>query len=431
MKKALAGGIASLFLLSTILSACGGGNKGNESAATDSASTNGSTEKSTVKIIGFNKEEVRKTYLDLLRQHFPNYDIQYQFVDNKQFTNVVTTYLASGGGPDILEGADARWIAAGYLEDLTSQPFVSRYYDTGIKPLTLNGKVYSIPLQSWFEGIWYNKDIFAQNALTPPKSFDEWMELHDKLRAAGVKPQAMGAKSWEPMNKQAMAVALNDFYSKPENKDFDEKFGKGEATLSEAWLPAFKKWEETIVKKNLTPDMLGVEYDQALDEFATGKAAMWESGPWSYDTLIQKNPDLKLGMFPIPGTEEGSGWLVGGPGSAWALNKNGENKAAALEILDFTSTPEAQVALIKDSFGTSFLKGADNSDLPEQYSDSKAAFDDGHVYAPWANWGMLSGADLIMELGKQLQDHLAGGKSIEEVLKNADKKAQEIRDSMK
>jgi len=432
LKKALRV-VASLLLCSAILSACGGNgnNTGSESPAPTSNSASNNTEEATVKIIGFNKEETRKSYLELLRQQFPNYDIQFQFVDNKQFKNVVTTYLASGEGPDIIEGTESSWIAAGYLEDLTNQPFVSRYYDTGIKGFTQNGKVYAIPLQSWFEGIWYNKEIFAQNNLTPPKSFDEWMELHDTLRNAGVKPQAMGAKSWESMMKQSIGVALNDFYSKPEGKDFDGKFGTGEATLSEAWLSAFKKWDETIAKKNLTPDMLGVEYDQALDEFATGKAAMWESGPWAYETLLQKNPNLKLGMFPIPGSAEGSGWLVGGPGSSWSVNKNAKNKDAALKVLDFTSTPEAQAALIKDNFGTSFLEGVDNSGIPEQYADSKAAFDEGHVYVPWGNWGTLAGNDIIMELGKQLQDHLAGVKSIEEVLKNTDKKAEEIRNSMK
>jgi raffinose/stachyose/melibiose transport system substrate-binding protein len=177
--------------------------------------------------------------------------------------------------------------------------------------------------------------------------------------------------------------------------------------------------------------MLGIEYDQAMDEFATGKAAMWESGPWSYEDLMKKNPSLNLGMFPIPGKSEGTGWLIGGPGSSWAVNKASKNKADVMKILEFTSTPEAQAALIKDSFGTSFLKGADSSSLPKQYSDSAEAFNQGHVYVPWANWGVISGDTIITELGKLLQDHLSGAKSIDEVLKGTDKKADELRSNLK
>lgn len=412
-------------MVSVFLSACGGGsNSGNG----DSSST---SKKTTISMIGYGNEVSKKAYFELLNKQFPEYDIQYQYVDSKQFQNIVTTYLAGGEGPDIIEGADSRWIAAGYLEDLTDQPFMEKYYDTGLKPYTQKGRTYAIPLQSWFEGVWYNKEMFEQNNVTVPNSFDEWMDVHDQLRAAGLKPQILHAKSWEPMMKQAIGVALNDFYSKSESKDFDDKFGNGEANLYDSWLPAFKKWSDIVAKGNLDADMLGIEYDQALDEFAMGKAAMWQAGPWAYDTLMEKNPDLKLGMFPIPGSEEGSGWLLGGPGSAWSINKNSKNKEAALKILEFTSTPEAQDALIASNFGTSFLKGYDNSDLPEQYSDSKVAFNEGHVYMPWANWGAIAGDGVVMELGKLLQDHLAGGITIEKVLEEADKKANQLREAIK
>lgn len=410
-------------MVTVVLSACGNNNSQGDSSS--------SSKKTTVSMIGYGNEVSKKAYFELLNKQFPEYDIQYQYVDSKQFQNIVTTYLAGGEGPDIIEGADSRWIASGYLEDLTDQPFMDKYYDTGLKPYTQKGRTYAIPLQSWFEGVWYNKEMFEQNNLSVPNSFDEWMDVHDKLREAGLKPQIMHAKSWEPMMKQSIGVALNDFYSKSESSDFDDKFGNGEATLYDNWLSAFQKWSDTVVKKNLDTDMLGIEYDQALDEFAMGKAAMWQAGPWAYDTLMEKNPDLKLGMFPIPGSEEGSGWLLGGPGSAWSINKNSKNKEAALKILEFTSTPEAQEALIASNFGTSFLKGYDNSDLPEQYEDSKVAFNEGHVYMPWANWGAIAGDGVVMELGKLLQDHLAGGITIEKVLEEADKKANQLRDAIK
>ncbi|OPH49327.1 hypothetical protein BC351_37260 [Paenibacillus ferrarius] len=436
MKKTVSWMALSVLLVSVTLTGCstGSSNQASPTSSSTAASTESGAKKSqkvTIKIAGFNKEEGRKTYLEMLKEKFPNYDIQYQFIDNKQYSNVVTTYLASGEGPDILEGGDAKWAAAGYLEDLTSQPFVSKYYETGLKPFTVGGKVYSIPLQSWFEGIWYNKDLFVKAGIQPPKTFDDWMKAHDALRAAGIKPQAMGAKSWEPMMKQSIGVALNDFYSKPENKNFDEEFGKGSKKLFDNWKDAFTKWDQTVQKKNLTPDMLGIDYDQAQDEFATGKAAMWESGPWAYDGLMKKNPNLNLGMFPIPGSAQGSGWLIGGPGSAWSVNKNSKHKAEVMKILDLTSTNEAQTALIKDNFGTSFLKGADNSGLPKQYADSADAFKEGHVYVPWGNWGVLSGDGVITEIGKLLQDHLSGAKSIDDVLKNVDKKADELRNAIK
>ncbi|WP_219834541.1 ABC transporter substrate-binding protein [Paenibacillus sp. R14(2021)] len=434
MKKKMVWSAASALLIASVaLSGCGSNGNGNSNSNgaanttnTDSGSdTKDSGEKITIRIASINRDDTRKTFLDMVKAKFPNITIDYNFIDNNTFSDVVTTQLISGDGPDIIEGYDVKWVKNGYLLDITGQPFVSKFFDEGLKQTTLDGKIYGIPTTGWFEGVWYNKDIFDKNGITPPKTFDEWLAIHDKLRANGVKPQAMGAQSWEPMMKQSISMALNEFYSKPENKDFDVDVQTGKRKFSE-WKDAFTTWDQMIQKKNITPDMLGITYDQALDEFASGKAAMWESGPWSYDAMMKKNPDLKLGMFPLPGKTSPTGYLVGGPGIPWTINAKSEHTKEAMQILDLMSTPEAQTALMKDYFGPSFLKGLDNPELPAQYDGVKEAFVLGRVYSPWPYWGPFSGNVFITELGKLLQDHLAGSKTIDEVLQAADKKAAEL-----
>jgi raffinose/stachyose/melibiose transport system substrate-binding protein len=170
----------------------------------------------------------------------------------------------------------------------------------------------------------------------------------------------------------------------------------------------------------LTPDMLNISYDQALSEFASGGATMWESGPWAVNDIIHINPGMAedLGMFPIPGLTEGPGWLVGGPGSALAINAKSKHMKQALEVLDLTATPEAQQALIKDTAGSSFLVGV-SADLGDIYADCKAAFQAGNVYAPWVSvWDY--GNAVVEEYGRSLQEVLAGKKTIEQALKDAD-----------
>ncbi len=418
--------LASLLMLSSlVLAGCG---KTDETGSKESASGAGQSEKKVkIRIMGYNKEETRKSYLDYLKEKLPNVDIEFQFVDLKSFENMLRTQLAAGEGPDIFEtsGSGAVYANAGYVEDLTDAPFTGKYNDTGL--MRYQGKVYTIPLQSWFEGIWYNKDIFEKQGLTPPKTWDEWMAIHDKLRQAGIKPQAMGAKSWEPMMKQSMGMLLNEFYAKAENKDFDTAFSEGTKAVSGSWNDAVTKWTETIQKGNLTKDMLGIDYDQAQDEFATGKAAMWESGPWAAEALKQKNPNLNMGMFPIPGLAEGTGWLIGGPGSAFAVNKQSKHKDVVMQILELTATPEAQEALIKDNFGSSFLKGVDVQ-LPPEYADSAEAFKEGHVYAPWITWPFGAIAE---DYGKALQEVLTGAKTVDDALKVLDDKAEQQRKSLK
>ena len=393
----------------------------------DEAQSQSAGEPVEIRLMAYNAEATRATYLTLLKEKFPDIKINFEFVALDNFNNVLNSQLQAGQGPDIIEvGGETRLLAnAGYLMHLTDQSFTGKYAQAGLTPYSVDGKVYATPLQSWYEGIFYNKALFRDNGIEVPKTLDEFIRIHKDLSAKGIKPQTMGAQSWEPMMKQSIGVVNNEFYSDPENKDFDSKFNAGEAKLSEAWLPYVEQWSKVITQGCLTQDMLGLSYDQALDEFATGKAAMWESGPWAVGTIQEKNPEMELGMFPIPGLKEGPGWLVGGPGSAFAVNKKTEHAEEVLKILEFTATEEAQLALIKDNAGSSFLTGVD-VDLGDIYTDCEEAFKAGNVYAPWtASW--IAGNPIVEGYGKSLQEVLAGTKTVKEALADAD----EINDTMR
>ena len=228
--------------------------------------------------------------------------------------------------------------------------------------------------------------------------------------------------------KQSIGIVNNEFYSNPANKNFDVDFNEGKAFLAVSWLEAVTAWSKVIEEGCLTPDMLDIKYEQALAEFASGGAAMWESGPWAVNDIISINPDIEkdLGMFPIPGIKEGAGWLVGGPGSALAINAKSKHIEKALKVLDLTATPEAQEALIKDNAGSSFLVGV-SAGLGDIYKDCEEAFQAGNVYAPWVSvWEF--GNPIVKGYGESLQEVLAGKKTIEQALKDADDICKKMRE---
>lgn len=424
MRKKMVAALLCACMVVTGLAGCGKEEEKKESSAKDDGVVK-------LRMMGYNAESSRATYLKYLDEKLPEIEIEFEFVSQDNFDNVLNSQLQAGEGPDIMElGGQTRLLAnANYLLDLSDQEFISKYADAGIQPYTIDGKVYAAPLQSWYEGIFYNKAIFEENGLSVPKTWDEFIELHKKLEEKGVKAQSMGAQSYEPMMKQSIAFVNNEFYSDETNKDFDDKFNKGEASLAEGWLPAVEEWYKIIEEGCLTEDMLGLSYDQALDEFATGKAAMWQCGPWAVETIKEKNPDLEFGMFPIPGTNaDEPGWLVGGPGSAFAINAKSEHVEEALKVLELTATEEAQQALVKDNAGSSFVEGVE-IDLGEIYADCDEAFKAGHVYAPWtAVW--TNGNAVTEGYGKSLQEVLAGTKTVEDALKDADQINKDLLDTL-
>ncbi len=380
-----------------------------------------------LRMLAYNAMSVRTTYLAFLEDKLPGIKLSYDTVPLDYYGSTLSSELLSGNGPDIIEvGGETRLLAStGRLLDLTDQGFVASFKKEGILPYSVGGKVYAVPLQSWFEGMYYNKDIFDKYGLNPPRNFEEFLSLHKTLKSLGVKAQIMGAQSWEPLMKQSIALVNSEFYASPENAGFDAAFDKGEATLEESWLPAVILWSRMISEGCLTPDMLSYSYEQAMEEFALGKAAMWQSGPWSLNEILRINPNIHLGMFPIPGTREDEGWLVGGPGSALAVNANSKNKQAAISVLAATATIDAQKALLSDSKGLSYVSGVE-TDLGPVLNGCAGAIAKGHVYAPWTTaWSY--GNPVVEAYGKALQEVLAGTKTINQALRDADQVNSSLR----
>lgn len=406
-------------LLSMTLAGCG--NENNAPAANQGEKK----DKVKIRIAYWNKEDSVKTLLDLVKEKLPNIELEYQFIDNKQYQNIIETQLTAGAGPDIISTnpyTASRYAKLGYIKDISE--LADRYNDGGKNVYSVDGKLYAIPGISWFEGMFYNKEIFEKLNLKVPTTFEEELALHETLKQNGIKPQAMGAKSWEPMMKSSMGLVMNNFLSKAENKDFDVQYGEGKTKLDGNWNTALEQWTELIKRGYLTEDMLGVDYDQALDEFATGKAAMWQSGPWAVEAIQTKNPNLKFDMFPFYGSEPGAGWLIGGPGVGFAANSKSKHQEEIMQILDLISTPEGQQAFWSDNKGgSSYLKDVE-FEMPEQFTSVSETLKAGNVYAPWNNWGDTS--NVIEDYGKNFQYVLSGKMTISEALQAIDKKTNEL-----
>ena len=55
---------------------------------------------------------------------------------------------------------------------------------------TVNGHVYGVPLSYLADVIWYNKTMFEQHGWLPPRTWEEFFALCEKIKAAGMAPMA-------------------------------------------------------------------------------------------------------------------------------------------------------------------------------------------------------------------------------------------------
>lgn len=382
-------------------------------------------EKTKVRMTYWNSEDTVQTLLDYLAEEVPDVEIEFQFIDNSNYDTIVDTQLSAGEGPDIICESPAsalKHAKLGYLTELND--LGAKYSDAGTRLYSYDGNVYALPGISWFEGIYYNKEMFEENNISLPKTFDEYIAVCKQFQELGITPLAAGLKSWEPMLKNSMAFVTAEYLSKPEGENFCADYREGKTTLDGTWNPYLEKWSEMITEGIYTQDMTGIDHDQSLDEFATGKAAMFCSGPWDLDTIMSKNPDLQIDMMPFYGTETSAGWLIGGPGCGFAINAASSNQEAAMKVLEAISTVEGQAAFWQDNQGgSSYLEGAE-FDLPEAYNSASEALAAGNVYCPWNEWGDAASAH--ENYGTEMQSYLLGDQDLSQTLSNVDAAVKEL-----
>ncbi len=100
------------------------------------------------------------------------------------------TRLATNDVPDItsqLQGYElASYVEAGYIKDISQEPYLEYIRDTELDTVTVDGGVYGIPMDTQAWGVFYNKKLFEQAGIEKiPETVSELKDCVDKLNAAG------------------------------------------------------------------------------------------------------------------------------------------------------------------------------------------------------------------------------------------------------
>jgi raffinose/stachyose/melibiose transport system substrate-binding protein len=189
--------------------------------------------------------------------------------------------------------------------------------------------------------------LLEANGLEVPTTWDELVAASSALRAAGVVPLAIGAKDdWmliDVFSAMSNAVAPGEQY--------DAMEGRADWT-SDGLVESFEAFS-AIFSDGVAQDGAAgaTTYTDTFDLYADGKAAFFANGSWNQDMFV--NAADRIGAFEaavvqMP-TPAGPAPVIGGIGGLLAVNKDGDQKAAAFKLAQFMSSGEGQQILIDGS----------------------------------------------------------------------------------
>jgi len=238
----------------------------------------------------------------------------------------------------------------GFAADITEQfktgPLAGIWDDAVLGPYTLDGKTRMVPYAADVTNVlWYNKQLFADNGITPPATWEELLATCDALNAKGIIPIASGNKDlWAAGNwlaHQTSRVVGEDAYATVLG-------GTGKFSTPE-WEKAFGYIKDLADHKCVNESANAIDDNAGAQLFFQGKAAMHAIGSWLVSWAIDEAPDLDFDYVNIPPMPDGKGdaGSVIGVATGYIINDKSAKQKEAAEFMALLNSPENVQAFIE------------------------------------------------------------------------------------
>ena len=265
--------------------------------------------------------------LDVLKETNPEIIIEEEASDDASFKVKIKTAIAANEIPDLfytwVPGFTKPFVDSGkilclddYLNDGTRDKLLSG----ALGNVTYDGKVYGLPADIWLGIMFYNTELFKQNGLEIPETFDELLDVIKAFKAKGITPIAFGLKDkWfggqfhNALVIRTMGInsAINAIYKK-------EKF------TSPAFIDSAKRLVDLVDAGAFANGFMGLSYEEVGNSFKQGNVAMCYDGSWMAAPWEEEGSPIKgkfvCKTFPSITTEPKG--IGGGSSGAFVVSAN-------------------------------------------------------------------------------------------------------------
>lgn len=258
---------------------------------------------------------------------------------NEYLSTKLPTAFATNSAPDIYmisAGSFMKYAKAGCMMPL--DPYIDEalkrdFYGPNIATVTHDGAMLGMPIEREPVALFYNKALFEEKAIEPPKHWQDLLVALEALHSDDIAGIYMPIQPNDYQNFifYSFLMQVKGDAVKEEGMQAGTTLPATEALSLWRKLTAFSYKNQALVQS-----------PSDITALATGKVAMQISGYWGINMLEGFYPDFDYGVVPLPYPEEGinrsvyGGWYqIVNPGSdhakeaaeftAWMWGEGNEN----------------------------------------------------------------------------------------------------------
>jgi len=311
-----------------------------------------------------------------------------------------------------------------------SKPFISanrvlaidEYLTDDIKGKLLNGaltnvqydnKTYGMPFFLSIGALFVNKELFEQNGVKIPATFDELLTAVKAFKAKGITPMAVSGKDKWTIAMYFDAMALKA--AGPEK--VTKTLTKQGSFKDPEFLNAATKFKELIDAGAFSKGAAGISNDEAEVPFFEGKIPMMFKGSWAAGKAGLPESKVKGKIVPLsfPTFADGKGnakQFTGGAVDAVMVSANTKNKEEAVKFQMYFAENMAKESYLTGASMPAWKTDVDVSKINPSIVDVVNITKDAEAFTIW--WDtLLEGKDTENYLNS-LQELFMGTKTPEQ-----------------
>jgi len=440
MKKTFALSMSAVLLAGAALTGCGGSGSGNQAAnsgqtAAANTSAAGTSAVGQESKAASSDEKVTLTILagqsttdagiedmidEALAGKYPNITLEWECVDwGNDFQPKMQQYLQSGL-PDIMIGKAqdvATYAPLGVLAPI-DDIYLDRGLDAARENVTVDGEAYGLVYNALYQGVYYNKTLFAENGWEIPKTLEDLQTIIDDCNTKGITPFASHMVDTWSIGNVTMQFAMNDVFNK--DPEWGDKFRAGTVAFSDSEEFQAAYQYNKLIYDNTYANTFSMEQTDCDAKMVMGEAAMKVSGSWSIQNFLDIDENFDFGIFPFP-NQTGDAKLIFEPNitiMTSAATKYPEAVANVLEVL--TSDLELAVEIYDYTKTASMLKDVTPTFTNPSQDDIDRYAAAGQIVDVTLGNNQLVWGGFQEENAKDIAAWLQGDGSFEDALKASD-----------
>ncbi|WRS29918.1 extracellular solute-binding protein [Actinomycetaceae bacterium MB13-C1-2] len=301
----------------------------------------------------FSKREAIPFISEVVKDYNSSQD-RYEAVLDTSGVDVISASFVRGNPPDLMLAnynfEVSRFVDRCVLTDLSDTQAAASVDLEMFEPLMdqygqCEGRVSALPYSVMSAAVIYNKEIFAEHDLEIPKTWDELIAVSDKLKQEDVTPFYGTFKDDWTVGQGWFDYTVGGSIDVIEF--FDALKAEGTDVGPESAVSFQKDFAEPmdkmtrLIKNYANADADSRSYGDGNLAMAQGKAAMYLQGPWAFNEIAKTSPDLELGTFPLPMTNDEGDLSVRTNIDLAALIPTGSrHQEAARDFLEYLYQPE-------------------------------------------------------------------------------------------